>query len=122
MSPDLRTPLASLQGYLETLLLKNDTLSSDENREYIQTAYENSQRLQKLISELFELASLENNDATLHFESFSMSELAQDVSQKFKLKAKNKGIKEASGDFVAFCDADDLYLSDKLENILNALQ
>jgi len=92
VSHDLRTPLASLQGYLETLLLKNDSLSESERQEYIHTAYDNSQRLQKLISELFELASLENNDAALHFEAFSMSELAQDVSQKFKLHAKNKGI------------------------------
>lgn len=93
VSHDLRTPLASLQGYLETLLLKHDSLTESEILDYIQTSYESSQRLQKLISELFELASLDNNDATLNFEAFSMSELAQDVSQKFKLHAENKGIK-----------------------------
>ena len=121
VSHDLRTPLASLQGYLETLLLKNDTLSSDEILEYIQTAYENSQRLQKLISELFELASLENNDATLHFESFSMSELAQDVSQKFKLKAKNKGIKLEIKipEIPAFVSADIGLIQRVLENLLD---
>ena len=121
VSHDLRTPLASLQGYLETLLLKNDTLSSDETLEYIQTAYENSQRLQKLISELFELASLENNDATLHFESFSMSELAQDVSQKFKLKAKNKGIKLETKipEIPAFVSADIGLIQRVLENLLD---
>jgi len=121
VSHDLRTPLASLQGYLETLLLKNDTLTSDEILEYIQTAYENSQRLQKLISELFELASLENNDATLHFESFSMSELAQDVSQKFKLKAKNKGIKLETNipEIPAFVSADIGLIQRVLENLLD---
>lgn len=92
VSHDLRTPLASMQGYLETLLLKEEVLSESEKMEYIKTAYENSQRLQKLITELFELARLENDDAALHFESFSMSELAHDVSQKFRLNAKNKGI------------------------------
>lgn len=92
VSHDLRTPLASMQGYLETLLLKNETLSKTEKFEYIQTAYKNSQRLQKLITELFELARLENDDAALHFESFSISELAHDVSQKFKLNAEKKGI------------------------------
>lgn len=93
VSHDLRTPLASLQGYLETLLLKKESLSDAEVQEYIKTAYENSQRLQKLITELFELARLENNDTILHFEAFSLSELAQDVSQKFKLNAQTKGIK-----------------------------
>ena len=121
VSHDLRTPLASLQGYLETLLLKNDDLSEPEKSEYIKTAYENSQRLQKLISELFELASLENNDATLHFESFSMSELAHDVSQKFKLKAKSKGITlEAKiPEVPAFVSADIGLIQRVLENLLD---
>ena len=121
VSHDLRTPLASLQGYLETLLLKNDKLSEKEILEYIQTAYENSQRLQKLISELFELASLENNDATLHFESFSMSELAHDVSQKFQLKAKNKNIKLETRipERPAFVSADIGLIQRVLENLLD---
>ena len=121
VSHDLRTPLASMQGYLETLLLKNESLTPEEIQEYIQTAYENSQRLQKLISELFELASLENNDTTLHFESFSMSELAQDVSQKFKLKAKNKGIKLETKipQVPAFVSADIGLIQRVLENLLD---
>ena len=121
VSHDLRTPLASMQGYLETLLLKKEGLSDAEVTEYIQTAYENSQRLQKLISELFELASLENDNATLHFESFSMSELAQDVSQKFKLKAKNKGITlEAKiPELPAFVSADIGLIQRVLENLLD---
>lgn len=121
VSHDLRTPLASLQGYLETLLLKNESLSEDETLEYIQTAYNNSKRLQKLISELFELASLENNDATIHFESFSMSELAHDVSQKFKLKAKSKGItlETKIPEKPGFVSADIGLIQRVLENLLD---
>jgi len=121
VSHDLRTPLASLQGYLETLLLKKGKLSESETMEYIQTAYENSQRLQKLISELFELASLENNDATLHFEAFSMSELAQDVSQKFKLHAENKGIKLETKipEIPVFVSADIGLIQRVLENLID---
>lgn len=121
VSHDLRTPLASLQGYLETLLLKNDSLSEAEVLEYVKTAYENSQRLQKLISELFELASLENNDANLHFEAFSMSELAQDVSQKFKLHAKNKNIKLETKipEVPVFVSADIGLIQRVLENLID---
>lgn len=121
VSHDLRTPLASMQGYLETLLLKSENLSEDEKLEYIQTAYENSQRLQKLITELFELARLENDDTTLHFESFSMSELAQDVSQKFKLNAKNKGItlETKIPEMPVFVSADIGLIQRVLENLLD---
>ena len=121
VSHDLRTPLASLQGYLETLLLKNETLSKTEILEYIQTAYENSQRLQKLISELFELARLENDDAALHFEAFSMSELAQDVCQKFKLNAQNKGVKLETNipEIPVFVSADIGLIQRVLENLID---
>ena len=121
VSHDLRTPLASLQGYLETLLLKHGSLTESEILEYIQTSYESSQRLQKLISELFELASLENNDATLHFEAFSMSELAQDVSQKFKLHAENKGIKLETKipEIPVFVSADIGLIQRVLENLID---
>ncbi|MEJ2399365.1 MAG: ATP-binding protein, partial [Gammaproteobacteria bacterium] len=89
---DLRTPLASLQGYLETLALKAEQLSEEEKQRYINIAYQHSERLRKLISELFELSTLENQDARLHFEPFSMSELIQDVSQKFQLHAQEKNL------------------------------
>ncbi|MEJ2361639.1 MAG: ATP-binding protein [Gammaproteobacteria bacterium] len=92
VSHDLRTPLASLQGYLETLALKAEQLSEEEKQRYINIAYQHSERLRKLISELFELSTLENQDARLHFEPFSMSELIQDVSQKFQLHAQEKNL------------------------------
>ncbi|MDH5741628.1 MAG: hypothetical protein OEY77_15000, partial [Nitrospira sp.] len=56
VSHDLRTPLTSLQGYLETLLLKEGTLSPQEQRNYLEIATKHSERLSKLIAELFELA------------------------------------------------------------------
>lgn len=92
VSHDLRTPLASLQGYLETLLLKQDSLTHEENTSYLNTALQHSNHLKKLISELFELSTLENNDTELQIETFSMSELVQDVTQQFKLKAQHKNI------------------------------
>ena len=92
VSHDLRTPLASLKGYLETLMLKSDSLSEEEYYHYIQIAYQHSQQLEDLIAELFELSKLENHCDHLSFEAFSLSELAHDVCQKYKLKANDKGL------------------------------
>ncbi len=92
VSHDLRTPLASLQGYLETLLMKQESLTSDEKEHYLRLALNHGTRLGRLIKELFELATLDNADALPAFEPFSMSELAQDVTQKFTLQAEQRSL------------------------------
>ncbi len=92
VSHDLRTPLAALQGYLETLQMKEDTLSEGQKREYLATATRQSQRLSKLITELFDLARLESGVLETQLEEFSFAELVQDVTQQFALLAQKKGV------------------------------
>ncbi|MEA2080815.1 MAG: ATP-binding protein, partial [Pseudomonadota bacterium] len=93
ISHDLRTPLATLQGYLETLSLKEQVLSADEKRQYLQIALGHSQRLSQLVSELFELARLDSCETVVFSEPFSLAELVQDVAQKFQLRADGAGIR-----------------------------
>ncbi|MBT8129320.1 MAG: HAMP domain-containing protein, partial [Gammaproteobacteria bacterium] len=92
VSHDLRTPLSSLSGYLETLLLKSDDLTDTEKQAYLNIAHENAQRLATMVEELFELAKLDANEVQPQQEQFSPSELAFDVSQKFYLRAREKNI------------------------------
>ncbi len=92
VSHDLRTPLASLQGYLETLLLKDGALPAEERRRYLEVAASQSERLGKLVEELFELAKLDAGETQLEIEPFSMAELAQDVAQKLRLSAEQRGV------------------------------
>jgi signal transduction histidine kinase len=89
---DLRTPLTSLQGYLETLLMKEQTLTPEVRRDYITIAMKRSDQLRKLVSELFELAKLDSPDAQVRFESFPLSELIQDILQKFQLTVEKRKI------------------------------
>ncbi|WP_455223049.1 sensor histidine kinase, partial [Kaarinaea lacus] len=96
VSHDLRTPLTSLQGYLETLMLKRDKLSEEEKQKYLQIVTDHSQRLGQLVTELFELAKLDSVETLLHIEPFSLGELVQDVVQKYQLTAEQKGIQLTS--------------------------
>ncbi|MGV6816874.1 MAG: ATP-binding protein [Thiotrichales bacterium] len=92
ISHDLRTPLASAQGYLETIALKHEALSDEEKKHYLDIAISQTHRLQSLIDQLFELVKLEAHDTKPRFEDFSILELVYDVVNKFALKAQKKNI------------------------------
>ena len=93
VSHDLRTPLASIQGYLELLLLGQASLDSAEARTYLQTAARQSERLGRLVADLFELTRLESGEACAEREEFPVAELAHDVLQKFAADAARRGVR-----------------------------
>ncbi len=92
VSHDLRTPLASMHGYVETLLLKNDSLNEAERLHYLEITRKHSLRLRRLIGDLFELSKLDSASIQPSLESFSLAELLQDVTQEFELEAQKKDI------------------------------
>jgi signal transduction histidine kinase len=60
ISHDLRTPLTSLLGYLETLTLKDERLTAEERRQYLTIALRQGNKVRHLSQQLFELARLEH--------------------------------------------------------------
>jgi signal transduction histidine kinase len=96
VSHDLRTPLSSLHGYLETLLLKDEALTPSERRRYLGIALDQSRKVGVLAQGLFELARLEYGFVQPEPEPFLMTDLVQDVFQKFELRAEAKQITMAA--------------------------
>ena len=92
VSHDLRTPLAILKGYVETLQMKKDTLSELEKQEYLQITHDNIDKLSNLINQLFEYSKLEAEQVTPVKEPFSITELSHDLIAKFEVLAKRKQI------------------------------
>ncbi len=92
VSHDLRTPLASMQGYLETLQIKGQELPEEQRADFIRTALNQGQRLSRMVEELFELASLDAREKAPVLEPFAVAELVQDVVQKYRLRAEQKEI------------------------------
>ncbi len=92
VSHDLRTPVASIQGYAETLMLKKDTVTQNEQQKYLEIIFKSCGRLKKLVEELFELSKLQANQIEPHPEPFSISELVYDIANKYRILSQKKGI------------------------------
>lgn len=125
VSHDLRTPLASMQGYIETLLIRDDRLSKEERRQFLEVARKHSVRLSRLVSELFELSKLDNLSLIPSTDPFSIAELLQDIIQEFQLLAQQKDIKlllQNNGDNI-IVNGDIGLIQRVLENLIeNALR
>ncbi len=92
ISHDLRTPLTSLSGYIETLFIRRHNITLAEREQYLTIAIRESARLKKLIDDLFELSTLESDHIALHIEPFPIAELLQDVIAKYELVCREKNI------------------------------
>ena len=92
VSHDLRTPLAVVRGYIETVMMKKDSLSEEDKDHYMATALSSIDRLEKLVNELFELSKLETQQIQPQKEPFPISELIQDVVYKYQILAEEKGL------------------------------
>lgn len=125
VSHDLRTPLTTLQGYLETLLRKNSELNEEQKTEYLQTAVKHCQNLAKLIAELFELAKLDANETEPKLEAFSLPELIHDTMQKFWLVSSERHITIQThfDNDVSFVNADLALIERVIQNLIeNAIR
>ncbi|MEX2475787.1 sensor histidine kinase [Marinobacter sp.] len=90
VSHDLRTPLASMQGFIESLKLRRDRLSPEEQDRFLDIALKEGRRLNRLVEELFELAALEAQEKQPVPEPFPLAELVHDVVQKHGPEARNR--------------------------------
>lgn len=92
ISHDLRTPLAIMQGYIETLQIKKEQLKPKEQEEYINIIDKNIKQLTKLVTQLFEYSKFEAQQIKPEKEPFAITDLIYDIEAKYRVLAKEKNI------------------------------
>lgn len=91
LAHDLRTPLTSVLGYLD-LVLKEGQLSADQIKHYTTIAYTKSQRLEKLIDELFEITRMNYGMLTINKELLDLSELLSQLNEELYPVFESNGL------------------------------
>lgn len=88
-SHEMRTPVASIEGYL-SLALNPQTATIDERaRGYLNAAHDASQHLGKLFRDLLDATKLEDGHLRPHFEPVEMVGLTKQIADSYMVAAKN---------------------------------
>lgn len=93
VSHDLRNPLSSIQGYVETIQMKGEEITRDELQRYLEPVLSNTKKLNRMIDDLFDLSKLDAENVTPNLEDISLAELVQDLVQQFTPIAEQKNIR-----------------------------
>lgn len=117
LAHDLKTPIASLIGYL-TLLRDEEQISPEIHRHYIEVALNNSQRLDELVSEFFEITQCNLSYLTLAYREICLTWMLEQMIAEFEPMLAEKGLTcklEAQEDIYLRCDAE------KIERVFDNL-
>ena len=78
ISHDLKTPLTIILGYLDIIRTKSYN-TEEEERKYIETAYEKALLLEKMTLKLFELVKLGNKETVLNKSNVNMNKVLMQI-------------------------------------------
>src|SRR5699024_5656934 len=90
ISHDLRTPLTSINGYIQLLEAKN--LSDEQKEEYLQIIKNSSMRLNILLEDFYELSLIDQNDYPIVKEQVDIKEIILEVLFSFYNEFEQKGM------------------------------
>lgn len=120
VSHDLRSPLSVIHGYIETMIIRDEKMTDEERKKYYEIILKSSEKLKKLVADLFELSKLEARQVEVKREKFNINELLQDTALQYQLLADQKGVKIQTelGDS-SMAEADIALIQRVIQNLLD---
>jgi two-component system, OmpR family, phosphate regulon sensor histidine kinase PhoR len=90
---ELKTPVASVKGYIETLL-ENEEMDPEKKSYFLSKAYSQTERLTDLINDIVILNKLdEAGGSSFPFEEIDIETLVRELNETFGAAMRRKGIK-----------------------------
>ena len=118
VSHEMKTPIAIIKNYAE--MLKKDTISEEERKEYAQAIEHASVRLSSLISNILKLNKLENQSIVIETEQYDVCRQVCDCILQFEELWDKKEIElDVDMDDSAFIYADESLMEMVWNNLLS---
>jgi len=90
VSHELRTPMTTIIGFIDGIL--DGTIPSDAQSEYLAIVLSESRRLSRLISDLLDIARMEDDEFSLDITEFDISEMIRQCVIGFELRIDEQNI------------------------------
>ena len=125
VSHELLTPLTAIRGYIETLAMTSMSLDRPTRERYLKIVAEETQRLERIVGDLLDLARLEGRAGDLDMQDVLVEALFGRVAARHEREAEERGIalttRIASGAELVY--GDPMRLEQALQNLAaNALR
>lgn len=119
-SHELRSPLSSLIG-LHQLILSDLCESPEEQKEFIEQAYNSAMKLMKLIDEIVAVSKTEYGSNRLEMEAIQLSDIFAEVYNLIHLQAANRNLRleVIPPDYSIFVDVDRVRLIQSITNLID---
>lgn len=88
---ELKTPLSSIKGYLETLL-NNPDIQPDKQKYFLGKAYAQSERLTDLLNDISLLNNIEDAGGLFEFKPLTLRPVVRDVIENLKSRLTGKNM------------------------------
>jgi len=109
-SHELKTPLTSIKGFVETLL-EGALDDKENNRNFLKIIWDHAERLDSLVNDLLSLSHLESKEIMLKKTNFNLKQQVEGIISGFSSQLKKKDIEiknELSVDISVTADKDRL--------------
>ncbi len=93
ISHDLRTPLASITGALTSLLDNHSNLNDTTRKELLETAYEGSDSLNRLVGNLLDMTRMEAGALKIYRKPCELRDILGASLEQLKDKARSRSIR-----------------------------
>jgi signal transduction histidine kinase len=92
VSHELKTPLTSIRGYLETLRMPEVIMDPAARERHLDTVDRETRRLERIVADLLDLARFENNAAPLDVRVFAIDRVFDHVVTRHEREAASAGV------------------------------
>jgi signal transduction histidine kinase len=114
VSHEIRSPITSIKGFIEAII--DGVIPKEKEKYYLNLAFEETQRLTRLVNDLLDLSTIEAGHITLNLIKFDINEVIRRTVLKFETKIKEKNL------LVDVCfDKESLYVVGDIDRIMQVI-